>query len=99
MRASPRTWPSIRLRRLSTDVLASDRMRRIYPYGVTVSRRIYRGQSGTLAKPSDDRDRPGLRHAGRVREDPTPLRAPRTRVLFLLRRMPQQVYCRSEKIS
>src|SRR5580704_11305820 len=38
MRASPRTWPSIRFRRLSTDVLATGRMPSIYPYGVTVSR-------------------------------------------------------------
>src|SRR5580700_9048347 len=38
MRASPRTWPSIRLRRLSTDVLASGRMPAIYPYRVPVSR-------------------------------------------------------------
>src|SRR5258708_2456032 len=38
MRASPRTWPSIRLRRLSTDVLASGRMPAIYPYRVSVSR-------------------------------------------------------------
>src|SRR3984957_14270657 len=38
MRASPRTWPSILLRRLSTDVLASGRMPAIYPYGVSVSR-------------------------------------------------------------
>src|ERR1700686_3179943 len=38
MRARPRTWPSIRLRRLSTDVLASGRMPAIYPYRVSVSR-------------------------------------------------------------
>src|SRR5580700_4451602 len=38
MRASPRTWPSILLRRLSTDVLASGRMPAIYPYRVSVSR-------------------------------------------------------------
>src|SRR5580693_4731952 len=38
MRARPRTWPSIRLRRLSTDVLASGRMPAIYPYRVPVSR-------------------------------------------------------------
>src|ERR1700722_4215362 len=38
MRASPRTWPSIRFRRLSTDVLASGRMPAIYPYRVSVSR-------------------------------------------------------------
>src|SRR5580698_9986792 len=38
MRASPRTWPSIRLRRLSTEVLASGRMPAIYPYRVSVSR-------------------------------------------------------------
>src|ERR1700733_12463520 len=37
MRASPRTCPSIRFRRLRTDVLASARMASIYPYGVTVS--------------------------------------------------------------
>src|SRR2546422_3101752 len=38
MRASPRTWPSIRCRRLSTGLLASVRMRAIYPYPVWVSR-------------------------------------------------------------
>src|SRR5580693_6809399 len=38
MRASPRTWPSILFRRLSTDVLASGRMPAIYPYRVPVSR-------------------------------------------------------------
>src|SRR5580692_13000718 len=40
MRARPRTWPSIRLRRLSTDVLASGRMPAIYPYRVPVSRKF-----------------------------------------------------------
>src|SRR5262245_7432654 len=34
MRASPRTWPSIRLRRRRHDVLASLRMNAIYPPGV-----------------------------------------------------------------
>src|SRR5580658_3795793 len=38
MRASPRTWPSIRLRRLSTDDLAMACMAAIYPYRVPVSR-------------------------------------------------------------
>src|ERR1700722_9902444 len=38
MRPRPRTWPSILLRRLSTDVLASGRMPAIYPYRVSVSR-------------------------------------------------------------
>src|ERR1700680_894165 len=38
MRQRPRTWPSILLRRLSTDVLASGRMPVIYPYRVSVSR-------------------------------------------------------------
>src|SRR5215472_1816329 len=38
MRARPRTWPSIRRRRLSTELLAFARMRPIYPYGVCVSR-------------------------------------------------------------
>src|ERR1700681_3135536 len=38
MRPRPRTWPSILLRRLSTDVLASGRMPAIYPYRVFVSR-------------------------------------------------------------
>src|SRR5277367_4323647 len=37
MRASPRTWPSIRFKRFSTDVLASGCMLRIYPYRVPVS--------------------------------------------------------------
>src|SRR6185312_5357682 len=38
MRASPRTWPSMRLSRLSTDVLATGCMPAIYPYRVSVSR-------------------------------------------------------------
>src|ERR1700733_7565176 len=38
MRASPRTWPSIRWKRFSTDVLATARMPFIYPYWVSVSR-------------------------------------------------------------
>src|SRR5579862_6831456 len=38
MRASPRTWPSIRFRRFNTDVLASGCMAAIYPYRVPVSR-------------------------------------------------------------
>src|SRR5271169_2076470 len=37
MRARPRTWPSIRFRRLSTDDLARGLMPSIYPYGVMVS--------------------------------------------------------------
>src|SRR5215813_5020454 len=38
MRARQRTWPSIRRRRLSTELLAFARMRTIYPYGKCVSR-------------------------------------------------------------
>src|SRR5579863_4931481 len=38
MRESPRTWPSIRWRRLSTVVLAAACMPSIYPYRVSVSR-------------------------------------------------------------
>src|SRR4029077_18752105 len=37
MRASPRTWPSIRRNLFSVVVLASPRMTAIYPYGVSVS--------------------------------------------------------------
>src|SRR6516162_734936 len=40
MRARPRTWPSIRRRRLSTELLAFARMRPIYPYGVCDSRAV-----------------------------------------------------------
>src|SRR5579862_1309560 len=39
MRDKPRTWPSIRLRRLSTELLATARMPFIYPYRVPVSSR------------------------------------------------------------
>src|SRR6516225_909552 len=37
MRAMPRTWPSIRLKRLAQDALMSLRMRAIYPYRVSVA--------------------------------------------------------------
>src|SRR5262249_33220970 len=36
MRAMPRTWPSIRLKRLAQDALMSLRMRAIYPHRVSV---------------------------------------------------------------
>src|SRR2546429_230482 len=39
MRATPRTWPSIRLRRRRHDVLACLRIAHIYPYGVYDARR------------------------------------------------------------
>src|SRR5262249_41040235 len=37
MRAMPRTWPSIRLKRLAQDALMSLRMRAIYPHRVSVA--------------------------------------------------------------
>src|SRR5262249_61663831 len=37
MRAMPRTWPSIRLKRLAQDALISLRMRAIYPHRVSVA--------------------------------------------------------------
>src|SRR5215469_10346647 len=46
MRASPRTWPSIRLSRLSTDVLALACMPAIYPHGVSASS-APRSETGT----------------------------------------------------
>src|SRR5262249_43379031 len=52
MRASPRTWPSIRLSRLSTDALALACMLAIYPYGVSVSR-VPEVATGTAMAHSD----------------------------------------------
>src|SRR6202050_692465 len=53
-----------------------------------------RGASDSLAKRSADRNRSGVRYAGQARQDIPPLRARRTYILLLLRRVPPQVHRR-----
>ena len=76
MRARPRTWPSIRLSRLSTDVLASARMPSIYPYGYPFQAGIASWNAlSAFADGRRDRHRSGLRHDGRSGEEPAPAHA------------------------
>src|SRR5215470_13303252 len=52
MRAMPRTWPSIRLRRLAQDALMSLRMRAIYPHRVSDSTPEERRMARASAPPT-----------------------------------------------
>src|SRR5262249_15412440 len=52
MRAMPRTWPSIRLRRLAQDALMSLRMRAIYPHRVSDSTLEERRMAHASAPPT-----------------------------------------------
>src|SRR6266700_7943292 len=63
MRASPRTWPSMRLSRLRQPALISLRMRDRYPYGVRVSSR-QRREGSAMSKPTQAREHAPLRAAG-----------------------------------
>ena len=84
MRARPRTWPSIRLSRFITDVLAVARMAAIYPYPVPVSSRSENGtRCARCAVPKPPRARrPGLRHEGRSAQDRSIATATRGRDYF-----------------
>src|SRR5215468_2951172 len=57
MRESPRTWPSTRLRRLRTEVLASVCMTAIYPHRVSVS------SAGSMSQHDHHHDHPPHDHA------------------------------------
>src|SRR5215469_15486748 len=95
MRASPRTWPSIRRKRLSTDALAMVRIPPIYPLGVYSSRLSGRAPAGAVCKSY----RSGLRDESRSREVATPPPARREPLSFLLGKLPDQIRSRAREIS
>src|SRR5271167_841429 len=111
MRASPRTWPSIRMNRLSTDALAFACMLAIYPYGVPVSRSRSRGTDRSGHGPfglllthrpwrgqRKHRYRSRMWDDGRSGEDAASAYARGPRVLLLLGWLPRQVHRRSRKV-
>ena len=108
MRASPRTWPSIRCRRLRQACLISRFIAVIYPYGVWVARSSHMPATGH-APPAFDRatarvchrdgNRSRLRHAGRSARHTTSRRASGSPLLLLLCRLSGQVYRGPRQIS
>src|SRR5262245_26761678 len=56
MRATPRTWPSIRLRRRRHDVLACLRIALIYPHRVCDARRTFSMNENTHAQAAHTHD-------------------------------------------
>src|SRR5215470_6218593 len=65
MRASPRTWPSIRFSRFITDVLAAVCIPHIYPLRVCTSRSVFMEQS-VSEKYSNKTTEPARPHQGTI---------------------------------
>src|ERR1044071_3552154 len=95
MRASPRTWPSIRRKRLSTEVLALVRMLLIYPLGVC----DFKGHDRARAGAAFIGDRSGLRDEGRSCEFAVPPPLCRAAVPLLLGKLRAKIRRTSRKLS